>query len=280
MAETTGIANAGGSHENRAPASSNPVKGKNKKLIYLGGAGIAILLLGHRGSSLSGASQTDPNAQLQAQADQAAQAAADQALANTIPPGGVAPTTVDTGGGTYNAPGSSIVTSPPNVSVDTGATGGPSGTPDAGELTKADVQGHFDELFPATAGKIKNIDHKINQAPKHTKPKPASKSGHTNHPSEGTKVQGHTGTQVHGRTFPGAKGHSIGPVHIDASGNAHQDVTINYGGHSATHRSVNQGKQWVDNVKGRNPPSRGPQQTVHPTAKPTPARRPAPKRRK
>lgn len=278
MAEPTGVVDS----SNRPGTPGG--KKKNQKLLLLGGVAGLFLLLSHKGSSGSGVAGNDPNAALQAQSDALAQAQTDQALAagaGGFPqPGGIAPTTVDTGGGVYNAPGSSIQVGGSSPSVTGGGSEGseaPVTGPDA-PITKGDVQGHFQGLFPTTYGRVNAIAKKVNQAPKHGKPAPAKKSGKVTHPSSGARVQGHTGVTVHGRTFPGATGHTIGPARR-AGGNVTQKVTVNFGSHTETHTSVNQGQHWVENVKGHNPPSRGPQNArTSPVRLPAraPQRRPAP----
>lgn len=255
MAENTGVTHTEPRpHGDNRPAGGSLTKGKNKKWLYIGGAGVALLLLGHKGSQANAGSSGLSQGQL----DAAAQAQTDAAMAaGNSAPGGVAPTTIEGDNASVTYPAANV-TVPQQMSDDVFRVGRDGAAPDAAlALEAADTS-----LDAAEVAK-----HAPNEAPKHKKPKPTGKDGKHHHPSEGAKVQGHTGHTVHGKTFPGATGHTTGGSRT-VNGKHHQDVTIHYGGHSEKHTSVNHGEQWIENKKGGNPPGRGPQHTTRPTGQP------------
>jgi hypothetical protein len=83
-----------------------------------------------------------------------------------------------------------------------------------------------------------------------------------------TKKSGHSGVTVHGRHFPGAKGHKTTKVRKDSKGNVHHSITVDHGGHSSTHTSHNNGKSWTDHPAGHGPPKRTTKAKSHVTLPP------------
>lgn len=240
---------------------------KHKKVLLIGGGGAALLLvMGNKGASANTAA-TDPNAQLQSQADMLA---ADQAAADTA---------------STNATGTDPgATGPAGATGATGATGAKGargktgkGTPGKrGKTGKRGPRGKAAPKPPPDHDKKPATTHKGKAVPKSKepakgKPAPAKKSG--KHPSTARKTPSGTkkrspaeveamhgigaGQMVMGRQFPGSIGHRMGPPERHTDGGVSRRVTIDYGGRTETHRVFGNGEQWRDREPGFNPPSRG-----------------------
>lgn len=249
---------------------------QHKAIAIVGGAGVAILLLSHKGAS---SSSTD--ADTAAQDAAAEQAAIDQAVGDQTgnaatdpgtssdPGGGGSDPSGGSGSGGSNGGGGDGQDPGGTGSADPSGTGGvtinegntkvtvntPGGTPSAKALpsqatVNKDVTG-LQKVTKAATGGTGKVIPKITPA---KKSKPAPKT-----PPKPTKPPSKTKGSVlkHGRAFPGAISCHVGMGHTSSDGVLHEPITVNYGGYSETHMSHNRGQSWTDRVPGYTPPSRG-----------------------
>jgi hypothetical protein len=266
----------GATHTTTATVGGTPAKKGNwiqqhKALAALGGAGVAILLLSHKGASGSG---TDASTAAQdAAAEQAAidQAVGDQTGLNTGSGGSGGDTTPSGGDGTTGS-GSSTTGS------GSGSGGGSSGGGDGGGPTTAIT---INEAPPTTSAVVKppttkagpsqkTVDKNVAGLQKVTKaatggtgkviPKvKVPKTPAPKNPPKPTKPKSKTKGSVmkHGRAFSNAISCHVGRGWTSSDGVLHEPVTVNYPGYSETHMCHGRGQAWTDNVPGYTPPSRG-----------------------
>lgn len=266
MAEETGVR----SSENRPESGGGGGKRggflkKNKGLVIGGGALAAFLLLSHKGSSANQQSSTN------AQAQQDALAAQEAALESgaVIPPQGYGPNVTgqsgdgSADGGSGGATGTGGSATDPSVDPNGALADAINNlaTAEAGANANGNTPGASTE--PAATGK----PGRPGKGSKTGKGKSHNKKKTTAHANPNTHHSGGSGAVVHGRTFPGAHSARVGPSRR-VNGNTVNEVTINYGGHSDIHTSINQGANWQDHTGG--PPSRRVVHSAPPVHKPPP----------
>lgn len=246
MAETGVVDSPAG--ESKSPAKGGDSLKKNKKLLVGGGlvAGL-FLVMSHKGSGASsgttGGALTQAQDQLQQQSDMVA--AEESALQSGFTGGGTgggfdsglgAGSSSDGTSGTDATQGDNSTTANPAAApAATAAAGGNSGPNVTINVAPSGP--------PVPPGKGKGKKQKNNSKNKVANPHHTSSHGH--------------GTTVHGRTFPGGTSHTIHPPKKQPNGDVHTRVTVNHGGHTTHHVSVNGGKSWIDNPRGSGPPGRG-----------------------
>lgn len=261
---------------------------KHKALAALGGGGIVLLLVSHKGNKAANpGSATDAAA-----AAVANQQALDNALANTA--GSSIPTS-SPGDGGFGASTSSAPSTDPTAGTVADPTVGTQPTdpnqfgPNQLGPIEITIPGSPDPV-PAPAGSASaptpKQKHEKGVKKEHGSGGTKKTGGVRTIPKTASGSKGGHGTTVHNRHFPGAKGSHVGAPHKSADGVMHHPVAIDHGGHTTHHISHNNGTSWTDNPPGKSPPSRGAPKSVKGTgSKPAPhvppasSRQPAPAKR-
>lgn len=240
----------------RKPQTPGEWMKAHKGLTAVAGVGAGVLLLAHKGGKGStGGSGAADAAQAAAQEQQAVDNALANAAGTAIPQG-----SGDTGSSGSDPTNGGVPAMTLPLELPPGQIGPinintPPETPTSTPVTKGKKGKTTEGHHPTQKGKPGGKGKKAGGG------KPAK--GH----------QGGSGVTVHGKTFPGATGHHVGPPVKHQDGSTSHTVTVHHGGHTETHTSHNNGQSWTMNTPGHNPPSRG---AAHHTSAPAVAPRPAP----
>lgn len=263
MAEGTGVTQTEDTGARNGRGARGSWFKRNKALVLVGGAGGAILLLAHKGNKSGSANPADTTSQLQSESDALAAEQAALESGAVIPPAaygpdvtGTAPDTSGTGPEQSPSGGTEGTTTPEGtVTTDPNAGLAPEQPPTAtATATVTEPATTSNATARGKGSKTGNKGKAKGKSRTHANPHAHSSGGH--------------GVTVHGRTFPGAVSHHVGPD-IRVNDKVTNRITINYGGHTDTHTSVNKGQEWRDHTGG--PPSRAKVASPpHPAPRPIP----------